>query len=298
MAPRLSAEYARSVHEQHARITRGKTAAGYWEFAARAPRRDLKAYVQRYCGYVEATSEPLRRREFPSPHVVVILELGPPIRIFENGSMSHWTRHRGGFTAGILDTFTITEHDGFKRGLEVTLTPVGAALVFRVSMTELCGRIVDLHDVLPPHHRDLTERLDALPSWDARFDLVEQVIAQRVEAADRRIAAVVHALRWIEEHGGTAEVGALSGELGYSQKHVIHLFREHVGVPPKQLARIVRFHRLIDHLRRGGTGTWAQLALEFGYYDQSHLVRDVRQFAGAAPTDARAMLSVFGDGSI
>jgi AraC-like DNA-binding protein len=286
------------MHEQRARIAHGQTDAGHWEFAGRPPRRDLEPYVKRYYGYVEATATPLRRREFPSPNVVVILELGPPIRVLPNGNTDGWARHRGGFAAGISDSFTITEHDGVQRGLEVMLTPVGAALLFRVAMTELRGRVVDLRDILPPRHRDLNERLEALPSWDARFDLVERVVAERVEVAGTRTATVVHALRWIEEHGGTADVGALAGKLGYSQKHVIHLFRELVGVPPKQLARIVRFDRLIDHLRRGGTGTWADLALEFGYYDQSHLVRDVRQFTGVAPTDARGMLSVFGDGTI
>jgi len=286
------------MHEQRARVACGKTATGHWEFAARAPRRGLEPYVRRYYGYVEATAAPLRRREFPTPQVVVILELGPPIRVFASGSTSEWRRHRGGFAAGIHDSFTTTEHDGFQRGLEVLLTPVGAALVFRLSMAELCGRVVDLRDILPPQHRNLAERLEALPSWDARFDLVERIIAERVEKADARTAAIVHALRWIEERGGTEDVGALADELGYSRKHVIHLFREHVGVPPKQLARIVRFDRLMDYLRRGGTGTWAELALAFGYYDQSHLVRDVRGFAGAAPTDARVLLSVFGDGSI
>ena len=40
----------------------------------------------------------------------------------------------------------------------------------------------------------------------------------------------------------------------------------------------------------GGPGTWADLALQFGYYDQAHLVRDVRFFTGVTPTDARGML--------
>jgi len=287
-----------SMSERRARIARGESENGHWEFAARPPHPGLRSYVRHYYGYVEATGSPLRRREFPSPQVVVILELGPPIRVFACGSTSRWGRHPGGFAAGIHDSFTITEHDGFQRGLEVPLTPVGAAVLFRLPMSELSRRVVDLRDLLPVRHRDLAERLEALPDWDARFDLVERVISERVDAARARTDAVVHALRWIEERGGTSGVRALAGELGFSRKHVIHLFREHVGVPPKLLARIVRFDRLIGHLRRGGTGTWAELALEFGYYDQSHLVRDVRQFTGVAPTDARAMLSVFGDGSI
>jgi methylphosphotriester-DNA--protein-cysteine methyltransferase len=54
------------------------------------------------------------------------------------------------------------------------------------------------------------------------------------------------------------------------------MFRDQVGVAPKLYARIIRFNRVMQHLRHGGHGTWADLALEFGYYDQAHLVRDVR----------------------
>lgn len=48
------------------------------------------------------------------------------------------------------------------------------------------------------------------------------------------------------------------------------------------------------HLRRGGDDAWADLAVRFGYYDQSHLVRDVRQFTGRTPTAARASLTELG----
>ena len=51
--------------------------------------------------------------------------------------------------------------------------------------------------------------------------------------------------------------------------------------------------RLIQHLRRGAGGTWADLALEFGYYDQAHMARDVKEFAGVTPTRARAALVDF-----
>jgi len=84
---------------------------------------------------------------------------------------------------------------------------------------------------------------------------------------------------------------SLARELGYSRKHVVDLFRDQVGVPPKLLARIVRFDRLVRHVKRGGGGTWADLALELGYYDQAHLARDVKQFAGTTPTGVRPLLT-------
>ncbi|HTF32906.1 MAG TPA: helix-turn-helix domain-containing protein [Myxococcota bacterium] len=272
-------------------VVRAQSDAGHIEFARREPPPGLQPYIRDVCGYTERTGAPLQRREFPGPQVVVIIEFAPPIHVFEAGCTQRSARYPGGFAAGITDQFTLTQHDGFQRGLQINLTPIGARRFFGLPLSELAGRAVSIRDLLPPEHRSLAEQLEALPDWEARFDCFEELLAQRIAGSDLRSELVSWALRYIEASGGAADMRTLARELGYSQKHVIHLFRDHVGVPPKLLARIVRFDRLIGSLRRGAPESWSELALAFGYYDQSHLVRDVRQFTGTTPTEARAMLA-------
>jgi AraC-like DNA-binding protein len=89
-------------------------------------------------------------------------------------------------------------------------------------------------------------------------------------------------------------MGALARELNCRRKHLISLFRDQVGIPPKLLARLVRFDNVMRRARASASTPWAELALEHGYYDQAHLVRDVRRFTGLTPTRARA--SFVGDG--
>ncbi|WP_433932328.1 helix-turn-helix domain-containing protein [Sorangium cellulosum] len=273
-----------------ARIVRGRSGESRWELATRPPAPRLRPYLRDFSGYTEETPGPLRRREFPMPQVVVIIEFGPPVRVFDAGSERLPSRYPGGFVAGIDDTFTITEHDGLQRGLQVNLTPIGARLFFGVPMAELTGRVVSARDLLPRKHARLAERLEELPTWDARFDLVERALGERLDEARIETGVVSWAFRRIEERGGAVDMRALARELGYSQKHVIDLFRDSVGVPPKLLARLVRFDRLVQHLKAGASGTWAELAQRFGYYDQAHLARDVKQFTGTTPTRARAEL--------
>jgi transcriptional regulator GlxA family with amidase domain len=59
-------------------------------------------------------------------------------------------------------------------------------------------------------------------------------------------------------------------------------FTVHVGISPKLLARIRRFQRVLSAWRED-PGSLARVAVECGYFDQSHLIRDFRDFAGAAP---------------
>ncbi|HZN02192.1 MAG TPA: helix-turn-helix domain-containing protein, partial [Candidatus Polarisedimenticolia bacterium] len=143
---------------------------------------------------------------------------------------------------------------------------------------------------LPARHRDLGLRLQEAGDWEARFDLLDDALADCLREADDRARVVSWAVRRIEETGGTLSMRALARELGYSGRHVVTLFRDQVGIPPKLLARIVRFHRLVQHVRRGTGGAWPDLALGLGFYDQAHLVRDVRQFTGVTPTEVRGMV--------
>ena len=271
---------------------RGQSGASRWELVTRPPAPALRPYLRDLCGYTETTPGLHRRREFPLPQVVVIFEFGPPVRIHDRGSSDSW-RFPGGFVAGVDDGVSLTEHDGFQQGLQANLTPLGGRVLFGLPMSELTGRVVSLDDALPPAHRGLAARLHGQRDWDARFDLFEQVLGERIAGAPPPSGPVTWAVREIEERGGAVDVRALARAMGYSQRHTIALFREHVGVPPKRLARLVRFDRLIRHLKQGGEGTWADLALQFGYYDQSHLVRDVREFTGITPTRARVLLLDF-----
>jgi AraC-like DNA-binding protein len=96
----------------------------------------------------------------------------------------------------------------------------------------------------------------------------------------------------IVESSGLVTIGALVDETGWSQKHLISQFREHIGLAPKTFARVMRFGRAVNRLRRREHTSLTELALDCGYYDQSHFDRDFRTFAGVTPTD---LLRTLGD---
>jgi AraC-like DNA-binding protein len=265
-------------------VTESRVGEIHFELASRPIPAALTAYLRSWSGYSERTPQVLRRRELPGPQVVVIIEFGPPISVFERGE-GRSARFPGGFVAGLDDTYSMTEHDGYQAGIQLNLSPLGARTLFTLPQHELAGTVLSLRDLLPRDQHSLADRLACAASWDVRFAVIEELLYDAIRSRDASRRPAVWAAQQIEAAGGALEIGALCVELGYSHKHVLTLFREDIGMSPKQYACLVRFNALIRQLRAAPQNSWAELALDLGYADQSHLVREVRRFSGIAPRE-------------
>ena len=148
----------------------------------------------------------------------------------------------------------------------------------------------------------LTEALYARLSLAAPGARAATALASRVEheaaAAAARLAATapagqllaLRAVAELETSGGALRVETLAETFGVSRQYLATQFRDHVGLPPKLFARICRFRSAraaalaTSRDRNGPHGhDWATLALDNGYFDQSHLIRDFQDFTGASP---------------
>jgi AraC-like DNA-binding protein len=86
----------------------------------------------------------------------------------------------------------------------------------------------------------------------------------------------------IVQRGGQISIDRLVADAGISNRQLERRFLCEVGLSPKQLCRILRFQQIFRALN-GNDATWAAVALDCGYYDQAHLIRDFRQFSGVTP---------------
>jgi AraC-like DNA-binding protein len=81
------------------------------------------------------------------------------------------------------------------------------------------------------------------------------------------------------------QVGALAEEIGWSRRHFATRFRQQVGLGPKSTARVLRFRRAVELLRRRSPGTTiTDVAAACGYADHSHLTHEFQDLAGCTPS--------------
>ena len=263
------------------RVNRHESPDLSWEMATRDAPAPLRGLVRNYTGYVEHSTVPLARREVPGGDVTLILS--PDSELWLPGG-----RHTS-FVAALHDRATVVEHHGRQQGVEVRLTPLGAHALFGFPMHELTNRVVELDDLIGPGALELVERMWEQPGWERRFALLDRAIAARVERA-RVVPPPELSWAWgrMRASAGRASVGALAVELGWSHRRLIARFREAIGVTPKTLGRVLRFERVSGLLRDVDEPRLAEVAFDCGYYDQAHLNRDFRQFAGTTPSEYMA----------
>jgi AraC-like DNA-binding protein len=264
-------------------VVRHDSPLGSWEMASRDADPRLRGYLGAYTGFVERTPGPLRRREVPSDHVTLILSFGAPIAISGPGAAQP-SQRRTSFVAGLHDGPVLTEHAGRQHGIEVRLAPLAAGRLLGVPMDELANRVVALDDLLGRDADRLLEGLHEAPGWAERFARLDAALARRLDDTRAPSTAIAWAWKRLSESHGTVPIGALADEVGWSRRHLGAQFRRQVGLPPKLLARILRFDRVVARLRHAEPGRWAEVAYDCGYYDQAHLNRDFRAFAGSSPT--------------
>jgi AraC-like DNA-binding protein len=270
------------------RVVRHESEQDRWEMVFGSPDPRLRPYVVHYCGYDEETTTFLRRIEAPGLRAPLIFNFGPPIAVRAPTDGGSWSTQPEGFVAGLHDTYALVESTGTQRGLEVYLTPVGAGLVTGVPMRHLRGRVVALEDLFGPMGALMREELLEAPGWEERFAIVDRFLLARISGAEPPPPSLTWALSRLHATRGATEIGALTDELGCSRRYLISVFNDHVGLPPKLLARILRFEHALELADGGGIG-WAEIAQRCGYYDQAHMINDFQQFTGHAPTAYAAL---------
>lgn len=159
--------------------------------------------------------------------------------------------------------------------------PGGLHALLRMPLSACTDRRVALDQWSAAWARDLMDRLAGQPSLAARLQSVEIALLRTRPSVDALQA--VAALATLERDRLPASVRDLSVRWGLTERTLERRFDAWLGVRPKQHLRYLRFERLLPRLLDGEA--CAMLAVDLGYADQSHLIREVRAFADASPTE-------------
>jgi AraC-like DNA-binding protein len=191
-----------------------------------------------------------------------------------------WVRQPRAFLAGTLTRPWTLRPGPAVRCFGVRFRPGAMRRFLPVEPRAARDRETPLLDLLgETAARSLWRALVAARSAPRRFALLREGLRGRLgdDPAPSRAAAAVDRIR---ASGGRVRVEDLAATLGTTRRRLERLFLAELGIPPKQFARLMRFQAALAAVGRGGRESLVDLALEHGYFDQSHLLAEARALAG------------------
>jgi AraC-like DNA-binding protein len=212
----------------------------------------------------------------------IVINVGDPFIRHTSDAASH--RQPARLVAGQITRALTLEPSGRIDIWGIRFHPWCAATLLGVSGFELRDHVVSLDDVT----RSLDSALAAV--GDQRTEaaaerLIVDVLTRHALNLRPPDAHVPRLIAFASASSDTLSVKALAREARVSARRIQMLFRDQVGLSPKQLLRVTRFQRALRFARTRPTLSWGRIPQLAGFYDQAHLIHDSNDIAGCTPRE-------------
>jgi len=165
----------------------------------------------------------------------------------------------------------------------ILFQPTGLHCLFSLPMHELTDQNLDAHAVLGAQISRLEQRLGECRTFEQRVQVANEFLLRRA-LEERGVDGIPAVAKQILLSGGDSRIPILADNAGLSMRQFERKFLQQVGVQPKLFGRIARFEAALSNKACSAQKSWTDVAHEFGYHDQMHMVHDFEEFTGGTPT--------------
>jgi AraC-like DNA-binding protein len=255
-------------------------------FEVCVPTFPLNQFIEHFFYYEGLSPAHNKERFLPDGNTEIIIDLSENTQyIYDNESLKEFQACRYAWVSRVR-TRSITIPSGRGSRMLIVAFKKGKAYPFYpMPMNEISDQVVGADLIFGRNMINLREQLLASSLIDEKFLLLENFILKQAKgmlAAENWTRCIEYALLQIVNQPNVLSFQRLCDQIGYSQKHFINLFKEQVGVSPKQFLRIMRFQKTIVEIENELI-PWSNLAQEIGYYDQAHFINEFKSFSGFTP---------------
>jgi methylphosphotriester-DNA--protein-cysteine methyltransferase len=242
------------------------------------PLRAHVAHILQYREVVPPGTEVLER-VVPDGAVRLVFNIGAAPSVDEQAG-------RPAEVIGASATPVVVRMRGRVEGLSITLRPGAASALLGIPAGALSEQTVPLDALWPGAGTELRDRLAEAGDEAARVEVLRAALHRRLIRSGASLhPGAAHAARLIAASGGRARLRDVADAIGVGDRRLQQLFHAHIGLSPRAWSRLARLHGCLRDLRRRASPGWAEVAVDSGFYDQSHLVNEFRALCGLTPTE-------------
>lgn len=250
-------------------VLRQRLEAGVFQHRRQLPAPALSDWIEHYWQvdwHLEG-APPRQQETLPHPSVHLVIEPGEAgIHGVHTGRYARWL-------------------SGNAYAFGIKFRPGGFQPFLRGDVSMLTNRSLPVASILGGASDAWVEAIRATVDFPTRVALAERFLGERRPSADPKVAQATACVARIATDPAITSVEQLIAEGEAGKRSLQRLFKQYVGVGPKWIINRYRLHEAVARIQAGAVVDWTQLALELGYFDQAHFIRDFHALIGMTPGD-------------
>lgn len=253
------------------------------KFEKHFPVEQLKPYIKYYV--VSENDEENEYKVFPITGLVIGFQFKGKLTSIVHKSENQLA---SAGISGMADGYKIFKNSAEIGTVLIYFTETGFIHFATHPANELFNLSLSLEEIFPKSIiLSVEERLAGANNDLHRIKIVEQFLISQLKdiQTDKMI---VEAVKMIYKSNGNIRIKELTEKLLISQSPFEKRFRKIVGTTAKKFASIVRFNGVLDQFNQ--TKTLSEICYDNNFFDQSHFIKDFKQFTGDTPDQFKKML--------
>lgn len=225
----------------------------------------------------ESNTDPQRQKIIPDGNPELIFHYGDPYNINISGT---WETQGNWLLAGQIRNHFYLENTGKSGMIGIKLMPAALTKLFGLDMSTYTDKVVDLKPELP--------ELSALPEPSLEnkgqfIQAIESIISKQLLDINNEKTSLEMAVEELQKNHGSISISSLIKEVGISERQLERQFSKNIGLSPKFYARVLRLGYIFS-LMQSHNNSWGDLVYQSGFYDQSHFIKNFKEFTGEDPS--------------
>jgi AraC-like DNA-binding protein len=255
------------------------------EYLTYRPSSELKPLINLYWSLkVPKQESHSKQRIIPDGCIEMAFILGEDIKRYTSDD-NFIIQPRAMVIGQIVDPFYI-EPVGEVDTFAISFFPLGFSNLINKSLDELVNKETPLNQLFDPRRIKILENnIIHADSTQERIDIVEAFLLERLQenkVIDQVIRTTVDA---IYQSSGNVKIVDILGDNKGSRRRLERQFKKHIGLSPKQLGKVIRLQAALSLLFDKEPHSLTKIAYSSEYYDQSHFIKDFKEFTGVTPKD-------------
>lgn len=226
-----------------------------------------------------------REKILPDGAIELIIDLDTqPKTIFDDEDSPGFRTVQKAWISGERTRYIVIGANSNQSMVGVRFRPGGAYPFFRFPISELSESVTELDLIWGRLVEEIRNELGEIEQPEESLLRLESFLLRQVQRSLEPNRLITFAVHQLQQSPQFLAIRDLAGMIGITQKHLISQFEKVVGLRPKSFARVCKFQKVINLIEQQNEIEWSAVALDCGYYDQAHFIKEFHAFSGLNPS--------------